>query len=248
VAESLGTGQSKQRFQRRMVSVFACGITCTQKPKGLPHPGNPEAKKRCGDNAKQGQCRFQGGRRIEKHIAFYWREPARSRISRKVNHGKDPLHELLGLGTLRHNQQRHGSTLNAECDAAETYGRISDLTSLLGSLMSFASGSRKGYISSSACSPLHQSQINRPMCASGFSPKGTMHFREKVVFFACFVLQADLRAISPKGMCAGIEQKSEITTLSYTGELISVQINRGFARTHVWNMSIDVHLSLRGCS
>src|SRR5713101_7682771 len=95
---------------------------------------------------------------------------------------------------------------------------------------------------------LYQSQINRPMCASGLSPKGTMHHREKVVFFTRFALQADLRAISPKGMCAGTKQESEITTLSYTGELISVQINRGFARTHVWNMSIDVHLSLRGCS
>jgi hypothetical protein len=37
-----------------------------------------------------------------------------------------------------------------------------------------------------------------------------MHLREKVVFFTRFALQADLRAISPKGMCAGIEQKSEI--------------------------------------
>ena len=59
MAESLGTGQSKQRFQRRMVSVFACEITGTEKPEGLPHPGNVEAGKRCRGDTEQGECAFQ---------------------------------------------------------------------------------------------------------------------------------------------------------------------------------------------
>src|ERR1022692_171426 len=72
MAESLGTGQSKQRFQRRMVSVFACDITCTEKPKGLPHPGNVEAGKRCRGDTEQGQCTFQRGRYIQKNVALHW--------------------------------------------------------------------------------------------------------------------------------------------------------------------------------
>jgi hypothetical protein len=72
MAEGLGTGQRKQRFERPMVSLFACGITGTEKPKGLPHPGNVEAGKRCSGDTEQGQCPFQRGRCIQKHVALDW--------------------------------------------------------------------------------------------------------------------------------------------------------------------------------
>ncbi len=72
MAESLGTGQSKQRFERRMVSVFACDITYSEKPQGLPHPGNVEAWKRCRGETEQGQCTFQRGRCIQKNVPLHW--------------------------------------------------------------------------------------------------------------------------------------------------------------------------------
>src|ERR1700691_4292019 len=71
MSERLGSGQSKQRFQRRMVSIFACDITCTEQPKGLPHRGNVEAGNRCRGDTEQGQRAFQRGRCIQKNVALH---------------------------------------------------------------------------------------------------------------------------------------------------------------------------------